>query len=149
MTTARAGLYVLVAIVLTGCGRMSPERSAHVKITTADGRSLYLNRLARGVDYDVMWISVSDRTCSTPSESMDIVLSGQAGYPLYYRSERDGSFLLFLQGQVTVPKGFPVAMKQENVHPANWPDIEKRYALGEIRRVSVALPASDGCFVRW
>jgi hypothetical protein len=134
---------------LAGCGRISPERSAQVKITTAAGRLLYVNRLARGVTYDVMWISVSDGMCRTPSVGKDVVLTGQAGYPLYYQLRPDGSLLLFLQGRVDVPNGFPIVVNQEDIHPMDWRGVEKRFASGEVQRISLDLPTSDECLIRW
>jgi hypothetical protein len=141
-------MYVLLSLILSGCGRFSPERSSHVKITTSRGSSVYVKRLARGISYDEMWISSTSGNCRVPSDK-DIRLHSLAGYPLYYKLQRDGSILLFLQGPATIPQGFPVSIEQEEVHPLDWKKVEARYASGEVQRVDLDLPSSDDCLVRW
>jgi hypothetical protein len=147
MNLRYAGVFALVFVGTTGCG-LSPDQFSQVKITTAIGRTLYVNRLARGVSYDTLWISASSGTCRAPSEN-DIALHDHAGYPLYYSLPADGSLVLFVQVPGNIPKNFPIVVRQEEVHPLDWNKIKKRYASGEIRRVLVEITNSSGCLATW
>ena len=149
MKDCRLSLGMLLALALASCGPFSPERSAQAKITTTTGRSIYVNRLARGVSYDVMWISASSGECRVPSYGKDIAFHSLAGYPLYYELVPDGSIRLFGYGPVEVPTDFPVVILQETIPPGTWQNLERRYAAGEIQRVVLDLPDSDPCMFRW
>jgi hypothetical protein len=137
-----------MVISLEACGSLSPERSSHAKIITTSGKSLYVNRLARGVSYDVMWITEASGECRTPSWKEDILV-GEGGSPLYYKLSPDGSFCLFTTGLLDIQKNYPISIKQEIISPIDWPQVKKSFDAGEIQRLVLDLPKSDPCLIRW
>jgi hypothetical protein len=145
---AISALFIFYILTLAVCGPFSPERSSHAKIALANGRSIYVNRLARGVSYDVMWITASSGSCRTPDREKDIVI-GSGDDPLYYKPLTDRVIYLFNTGPSDIPKSFPVAVKQQTIHPIDWPNFEKRYESEGIKKLVLDLPKSDPCVFRW
>ena len=143
-------LFVLViATILAGCGRQSPERSSHTEIVTKAGKSLYVNRLVRGNNYDAVWITTSSGPCRTPSDADVMLGKTYDSSELYYKSIPDGSIVLFLPWGITIPKEFASVIKYEEIHPLDWVKLKDRYAKGEISRLKLDLPKSDPCTFRW
>jgi CRISPR/Cas system-associated exonuclease Cas4 (RecB family) len=139
-------LYVFLIVFTQSCGSFSPERSAHVKITTKSGESIYVNRLSRGITYDVMWITANSGECRTFSKGKDILIER----PLYYKFLQDGSFCIINTYDLMIPKDFPIEIKQEIIHPKDWRmQTQERYKSGDIQQLLLDLPDSDPCAFRW
>jgi ligand-binding sensor domain-containing protein len=135
-------VFVVIFVLLS----MMPScaTSAHVKITTKNGKSIYVNRLAQGLDDEVVWITTKSGKCRYPKKA-DINL-GYSASTLYYKEMPDGTLTFYKTWQPEIPNGFPKEVKFEVVHPKDFDKViqELRNA-GELKEVFLDLPKSDPC----
>ena len=136
---------IIWAILSLGCNTLSPERSTHVRLITKNGDSIYVNRLARGVTYDKVWITANSGKCRTPQKE-DIYMGDS---PIYYKEMPDGTITFINTWEVEIPEGFPDTVKWEIIHPMDYHKVNERYESGEIKKLTLDLPVTDTCLVRW
>jgi hypothetical protein len=140
---------IAFVVIVAACKSLSPEGSAHAKIITKAGKSLYVNRLARGNNYDAIWITTSSGACRTPSDDDVVLGKTYDSAELYYKLMPDGSVLLFLPWSIPIPEEFSTIVKYEEIHIMDWGKIKQRYETGEISYMKLELPQSDPCTFRW
>jgi hypothetical protein len=140
-----AALFVF-SITLSACGPDLSPSYGRVGVRVSDNAEVFFKREVRGLNYDALVISPSDRLCGMPKAKTDYVFTGMGPFDVYFKVE-NGGLILFTHYAATPPEGspFPVRVVQNAL---GSPDFDKLAASAEglnLRRLEVPIDKRLKC----
>jgi hypothetical protein len=111
MSIARCFGLGVVLLGWLGCQDLRPKYGVF-SLRASGGETLYFKREVRGLNYDVLTLSVDKDHCKKPDPSRDYVFDDLGPHTIYYRIEGD-VLTLYLTIPATPPRNFQSQIKVE------------------------------------